>query len=357
MYQCNGETPCKECSATHAYARRWYLGCRRGDIKDDIKGKIPGKSPHRHQSQQLTAQDLALGTGEWFLPRDDETQYRIRISHDTLDPNLIIRDCEYLAGKVTSSTQSEVAILDFVKQFYDVDARWSGTYTKKEFEFLKKCAGLQANIVSKGSCKPSEVSSRMLIALSLRCLVLTQELALVGEYFEYCDDEKSLVDEVPVKYKGLHGSILDISRLHTLDQDEGHTRDRIKGKSISQSLEELLQLTQNLMMRRKPQDWPMLLCTLCLLSMISYNCWRLSDSAYCRDANSFEKYLESFGAVYFTLCSLFGVTSKTLHPLCKNWNEEAYSRLVGGNDVLVGTFQWMHDRWLERAYIPPMKCP
>ena len=264
-----------------------------------------------------------------------------------------MRDCKFLAGESASSTQAELSALDFLEQFYDMDVRWPGTIAKQTSEFLSKCARLQASVV----CKASKVSSEMLIALSLRCLTLTRELALVGECFDdYYDDEGLFPDKIIVKDRVFDGSTIDISRLHSLDKDEGHTRDRIKGKGISQSLEELLQLTQNLIMRRKPQDWPMLLCTLCLLFMIASDCWRLSDSDYGGHAKPFEKYLESFDAVHSTLCSLSNITSKSLHPLCNKWNKEPYSRLVGGNDVLVGTFQWMHDRWLERAYIPPVKC-
>lgn len=250
-----------------------------------------------------------------------------------------------MAGEVSSSTQAEISILDFIEQFYDVDARWSETITHI-CELLKRCATLQANIV----CKASKVTSGMLIALALRCLMLTRELALAGEHFdEYCDDEGFFPDEIPVKDRRCDGSIIEISRLHTLEKDEGHTRDRIKKTSISQSLEELLQYTQDLMMRRRPQDWPILLCTLCLLHLIGRNCGTLWYSLYWHHSNRSNVYLESFEEAYETLCSLFSITSKQLHPLCNKWNKEAYSRLVGGNDVLVGTFQWMNDHWLERT--------
>ena len=263
-----------------------------------------------------------------------------------MDSNLVIKDCEYLAGKVTSSTQSEVAILDFVKQFYDVDACWSRTYTKKTFEFLKKCAGLQVGTMGQALCDLG-MPSRALIALSLRCLMLTREIRIVDGIMdeEWFEDEDE--DELSCIFGTCDESNIEILKLKTSDKHEHHTHDRTESKGISQAIEELLQVTQGLIMRRKPKDWPTVLFTLCLLDMIkrSWSSW------------VFDEVYSALSDAYDDLCGLFEVTLKGFQPLCNKWDKEAYSRLVDGNDVLVGAFQWMHDQWLKRAYIPPMKCP
>lgn len=273
--------------------------------------------------------------------------YRIRITRrDFLNYKPGIRDCVQLAGEVTSSSQSELSILRFIEQFYDVDTRWPKAYEKLTLEFLKKCAGLQAATICKVSCDLG-MPSRVLIALSLRCLTLTREVRLFKHSMEKADcDAKNLV-----KDKTSDGSDIEILKLQASNKHASHTHDRIHGKSISQSLEELLQLTQNLMMRRRPQDSPIVLCTLCLLCMITENyiSWvpdlvydDLPDSVY-----------DALKTACGSLCAFFDTTSKSLQPLCNKWDKEAYSRLVDGNDVLVGTFQWMHDQWLNGAYKPP----
>lgn len=174
--------------------------------------------------------------------------------------------------------------------------------------------------------------------------MLTREISLASMLLhgDWSEDE----DENPRKFETIDGSDIEFLELKISDKHERHTHDRILTKSLSQSLEELLHLTQNLVMRRKPKYWPTILFTLCVMRMITRDLgWRVLSRVY-----------QALHDAHWDLCGLFEVTSKSFHPLSNKWDKEAYSRLVGGNDVLVGTFQWMHDWWLEGTYIPPMKC-
>ena len=243
---------------------------------------------------------------------------------------------------MTSSTQAGLSILDFVEQFVDVETRWLEEYEELALDFLRKCARLQADTLCKAS-RDLETPSRVLIALSLRCLMLTREAYLMDPWRWSC--------ETPGSFKASDGSDIEVRKEPVADHHESHTQDRINGKSFSQSLEELLHLTQNLMMRRKPKDWPMVLFSLCLLRLTIDNCY-YGFHHWTRIA-----FNKAFHIAYRDLCALFDIISKGLNPLCNKWNKEAYSGLVGDNDNLVGAFQWMHDRWLEGAHVPPMKCP
>jgi hypothetical protein len=291
----------------------------------------------------LKTEDLSLGYGEWFLHDVDKTSYRINISYDVFAAKSIFRDFRPTAGRVTALSQPAIPLLDFLEQFHDVDSRWENAYEPFTVKIIIECAVFQSALLSRRSPLPVGSSNdSVLIALSLRCLVLTYEISLVADSVACRSFEDNKVHLRVEKFFKRNPSI-DVSRSLNVSQ-VSFVDSKQKGKeSLLSILEEILQTTQRLMFRRKPEDWPLLLCTLFLIKLISDNLNAYS-SLWMR---SLQPTSQAMKSVFGTLCRLYDICSKGFHPLSGNWKREEYAKLVNHDETLVDCFQWINDMWLE----------
>ena len=313
-----------------------------------IKGKIPSKFAlvEEHRSSLKTT-DVALGTGEWFLPGGGSDH--VKITHDTLSMPSIIRDFVEVAGRVTSLSQPAIPLLDFLEQFHDIENRWPGHFdsrTRDCRDLIAKCAKFQTALIHD---KPFSLETiprgSLLIALTLRCLTLTREMPLLtASTLQYRGDSNGLSSWTVERIYDLN-PIIELSDSPEESDLSSDMPDQSHGESISSMLEDLLSIIQTNMMRRKPQDWPALLFTLCLLCII-INCFGANDFL----ADSFFDSFAALRDVFYILCDLFDITSKGFLPLQERWPKEAYSKLVNDEDHLVEAFQWVHDVWLNGTF-------
>ncbi len=249
---------------------------------------------------------------------------------------------------MSALSQPAIPLLDFLKQFDNVNSRWPNEYPELTVSLIRRCATFQAALLSRKLPPPKTPSDEMtLIALSLRCLVLTHEIAFANgslSIFAFEDGEALIrVDRLYDCHP-----FLEVSRSSNVSQAKSTTPKRKNEESLSSMLENLLQNTQRLMFRQKPRDWPLLLCTLCLLGMIEDNL-----SPYLPWMSSLQPSSQAMSSVFSSLCSVFEICSKMLHPLSDDWNEDEYKLLVNDDALLVGILQWMHDEWLEGAVTLP----
>lgn len=286
----------------------------------------------------LTNEDLSLGYGEWFLHGRDKITYRINISYDDPAAESIFRDFRPIAGRMTALTQPAIPLLDFLGPFHDVNSRWGDYYEPLVVDIIRECAVFQSALLSRRSALPVRSSNgSILIALSLRCLVLTHEIYLAGS---------AMVEAISGKKKMQNPSvevlkILNVSQVSFVDSEQ-------KGKeSLLSILKEILQTTQRSMFRRKPKDWPLLLCTLLLFKLIT------NDMSCCSSlwSPSLRSACDVMISVFSTLCRLYDICSKGLHSLSDNWKREEYAKLVDHDETLVGCFQRMNDLWLQGTRI------
>ncbi len=291
----------------------------------------------------LKTEDISLGYGEWFLHDVDKKSYRINISYDAFAAKSIFRDFRPIAGRVTALSQPAIPLLDFLEQFHDVDSRWPNFYEPFTVKVIKECAVFESALLSRRSPLPVGSSNEtVLIALSLRCFVLTYEISLVAGSLSsrsFEDNEVYLrVEKIFERDPSIEVSrSLNISQVSFVDSKQ-------KGKeSLLSILEEILQTTQRLMFRRKPEDWPLLLCTLFLINLISDNLNAYS-SLWMRSLRPTSQVMNS---VFGTLCRLYDICSKGFHPLSGNWKREEYAKLVNYDETLVDCFQWINDMWLK----------
>lgn len=291
----------------------------------------------------MKTEDLSLGYGEWFLHNADNTSYRINISYDAFAAKSIFRDFRPIAGRVTALSQPAIPLLDFLEQFHDVDSFCKNTYEPLTVKIIIECAVFQSALLSRRSPLPVGSSNdSVLIALSLRCLVLTREISLVALSCSPRPFKGNKVHLRVEKFYERHPSI-EVSRSLNVSQVSFVDSKQEGNESLLSILEEILQTTQRLMFRRKPEDWPLLLCTLFLIQVISED-FNSSSSLWMR---SLQPTSHAINGVFGTLCRLYDICSKGFHPLSSNWKCEEYAKLVNHDETLVDCFQWINDMWLE----------
>ena len=257
-----------------------------------------------------------------------------------------------VAGRVTCLSQPPIPLLDFLEQFHDVEARWPLNCRSPIKDFIAKCAKFQETLL-KDTPHSHETLPKgsLLIALTLRCLVLTQESSLVHEprlRDRPLHSPNGLCYWPIERYDDLD-PIIEVSESPESGNPSSDIPDQSCGQNISSMFEDLLHIIQSVMMRRKSQDWPALFFTLCLL-YLTVHVWRGTEFF----ATSLDRSYNALEQALCRLCDLFEIISKGFLPLQerwpKPWPKEAYSKLVDDKDHLVEAFQWAHDIWLNSMF-------
>ena len=206
-------------------------------------------------SSYLEIEDLALGSGEWFLG-DIDNKFRIRISYSSSAAGSEFRDFKSSFGRVTARSQSAIPLYEFLEQFHKVKNRWVNCYTDFTEYFLGQSAIFQEKLLSKANDnKVADVSDKsILIALSLRCLVLTHEIFQVGVALTY---DAFQHNEIHHEVQGYYAEdpAIEVSRLSSTAYQAclANSKQQTAPDSLSSVLEDILQTTQQLMFRRSPE--------------------------------------------------------------------------------------------------------
>lgn len=244
---------------------------------------------------------------------------------------------------MTALSQPAIPLLDFLEQFQDVNSYWDNYYHQYTVDLIRRCAVFQTALLSRRSSSPPDSwDNPVLIALSLRCLVLTHEISMVVSNLSIGAFEDNET-HIRVERDDEWDPSIEISRSLTASQASVIDLKQDDKESLSSMLEEILQTTQRLMFRRRPEDWPQLICTLFLIKLISDN----FNASFMRWMRSLEQTSQAMKSVFAILCRLYDICSKGLHPLSSDWKREEYAKLVNDDKVLVDCFQWFNNMWLE----------
>ena len=224
-----------------------------------------------------------------------------------------------------------------------MNSRWQNEYEEFTAEIIKRIALFQASLSSRESPEPVDSPDAILIALLLRCLVLTHEIFLVDGCLPHAafHSKKNSKTRFVVEQEGTDPAIK-VSRLSTMAQAGLVDREQQNRESLPLMLEEILQTTQSLMFRRRPKDWPILLCALCLLRLVLMNL-----NPICPWMRSLVRVGKAMNNVNSVLCRLFEMCSHGYHPFSDDWKCEDYAALVNNDKLLVSCFQWINDMWLD----------
>jgi hypothetical protein len=276
-----------------------------------------------------------FGSSEWFLPTGDGFSLRIRMKYD--DPDFEIHDHGLSSYLAATRPQSKDSLLEFLKQFHDINSRWDNQYGPVTENAIILCAEIQEDTLSRTSQIPANLSEEiLLIALSLRALAFAHNFTLFEWNFPWVPHVETFFLQ-PKMIRDKNPS-LEVWRCDPATESESAFLGHDGGGQLSSMIEDIVRITQRLHFRRRPKDWPSLFCVLCLLKLILDEI-RLFDTFNCaRDA------LES---VLSMLCQLYHVCTKGNHPLTHDWSVEEYTSLVENDTLAIAHFRLLNDTWVE----------
>lgn len=337
--QCDGESPCTQCANTNG--KLWQLGCQRGNLQDRLKGKFPSEFvsiPRTAAETYYTIEGLpGFGSSGWFLPIRDGFRLRIRMKYD--DPKFEIRDHDLSSYLAATQPQSEDSLLEFLKQFHDINSRWTSYYAPATEDLITLCAQIQEDILSRTSRMPANLSEILLIALSLRTLAFAHNFGLVTINLP-CDPRVERVFPQPEIVQDANPS-LEIWACGPASESAPVCLGHDGGGQLSSMIEDIVRITQRLHFRRRPKDWPSLFCVLCLLELILFE---ISSDHW---VDTFDCAHDALESVWSMLCQLYHVCTKGNHPLTHGWSVEEYTSLVGNDTLAIAHFRLLNDMWVE----------
>ena len=118
--------------------------------------------------------------GILLIPGVGRKHYRASIAFDPSAYKYIFKDFkESPVVRETCLTQPPAPISDFLEQFDDISWQWANCYERATADIIKHCAQYQAILLNKNAAALEAVDREddsLLIALILRCLVLTHEI-------------------------------------------------------------------------------------------------------------------------------------------------------------------------------------
>lgn len=270
------------------------------------------------------------------------------IEYDAISAKSIFRDFREVPGRVTALSQPAIPLLDFLEQFENIESHWPGQFEPYSVELIRRCALFQKALLVRQTFSSEDLPDEQIpIVLSLRCLVLTEELVSVDVTIPACIRDE---DEERTHYKKYHDELplIDVIRMSSQAPNSSARPQIASEEHIPCLLENLVQTTQRLIMRQDPREWPLILCTLCMFEQISSNFNSSSDLMSGLQCSS-----DAITGIYSALCHWFHVCSQTLQPLTDHWEKEAYSELVDDDPLLLEMFQWLNDGWLEGIPLLP----
>ena len=285
-----------------------------------------------------------LGTHEWLLPAAGDINLKIRMAYE--NPDNEIRDLDIFAGWAGARSKPSGALVTFLKQFHNLNTRWSNYYEAPTEALVALCAEIQEDIVTKARPGRKPMSEgNLLIASALRALALGYYIAEVESWL-ICETEeyfiRSMFQEPTTISEDKNPSII-VSRHDPTKDDLGSAY----GEKLSSMMHDIVQATQSLILRGKASDWPVIFCVLCLLKMIHQSV-ASSIIPYIKfPPDGYAEYLN----VWETLCQLYDVSSDDHNPLVDNWDESGYEMLVGNNSLAVDHFRSLNALWCESGMV------
>ncbi|KAG8529079.1 uncharacterized protein KY384_005714 [Bacidia gigantensis] len=240
------------------------------------------------------------------------------------------------ADQLTISPGICIPVTEFLAQFQSPTKGMAKFFEESTLEIFEEMATLQISLEDRHRDTDVEMSGNDLIVAALRAFVLTYELSIMDIKMPYrCEGEEVELEtsrydlQMTVKKRMITPAAVD---------EESETR---PGNKLERTLQSLLRLTQQTLFRRRPRDQPMLLCTLCVLTMIVRNFTVVTFTSHAIDqtANVLE------GAVS-SLCRLYEICAKGVHPLSNDWKIDHFAASVGNDAALVRCFKKLNEIWI-----------
>ncbi|KAL8669748.1 MAG: hypothetical protein Q9168_005676 [Polycauliona sp. 1 TL-2023] len=238
-------------------------------------------------------------------------------------------------------------LFNFLNQFEDLESRCLHRYESGTVRLLRQCADYQKDmLVRESPISPDQFEIVTLVAMLLRCLVMSQDIAEVeGNYsplqFPNDQDVVEMRAEEDSDYFGLSSSIT----IERIPRATGSRKPRFGNESAENFpvlLTKAVTLTQQTIFRRRPRDVPGLVYCLCLMSLIA------------QPLRPFAKFMshiipagDAFYDVIYTLCELYTFCSTDVHPLKEEMDLATYTGYVNGDQTAIKYFNLLNELWSE----------
>jgi hypothetical protein len=278
-----------------------------------------------------------LGSSEWYLPATNGISLKIVMEYER---SLVkIEDQDICPAWAAAQSDPYRALVPYLRQFHTLNTRWQNCYEPMTENIITQCAAIQEEIIMKrrSSRKPL-FEEHLLIASALRALALAHHI------FELC------INVPTVSYPGMflqpekldtgnQNPAIEVSRYDPGSDNASRPND---GGTLSYLIQDIVRITQGLLLKGRPTDLPTVFCTLCLLKLVEGN-----FVEFIGYIDAFSRCYKQFGGVWRTLAELLELAIKGNHPLVEDWDGRAYKSLVGVSNVSVAHFQSMNQLWID----------
>jgi hypothetical protein len=242
------------------------------------------------------------------------------------------------------------ALISFLKQFHNLNARWGNYYENITEDLVTLCADIQKDIIMKSRRSGQRLAPEgLLIAQALRILALSKNLEEIWGHSVYCKKEEFVENiwldpETVISHEVTNPSVR-VSRVSRVcPTDNIVTREHSDGLLLSKSLQDLVRNTLDLIIRGRPSYWPTIFCVLIVLKLIQSN-----------SSSGMEYFDEIFdGAdrlrnVWKILCEMFDLATGGNHPLVNGWARDEYALQIGSKHSSVEHFQILNSIWVDEG--------
>lgn len=308
--------------------------------------------------EQVPSELTELADGVWIL-HTGPIHWKIVVDYTSLGREKVfesaIVDLPWFVNDGDSvAEERDTAHVKFLNQFETIQVRWASHYEQITEDIISSAANYQKHLLQVESRDLWEADEDILVLLALRCLVISHDLSqidvshshtwVIDEDFDYKYWQMTEAELRPCLGRHHSGQTLVPSiELWQMSEDYELPNDRKEHtNTLRFLLRKTFQTAQKLLLRGRPEDWPTLFYTLCLL-MIIYGTFDLANSftrVLHRTCTEFHKALKSLIRLFLYCCG-------DLHPLNNAFDIRLYALMVGGDTLLVEHYMEMNSIWVE----------
>ena len=261
-----------------------------------------------------------------------------------------VRDIWLPADHAISPWEFRFSVQDFLQQFHSLPNRWGREFEPLTESIISSSAQWQECCFLKSTLIPTHTHSEAtVLAASLRCLVISNEINQVSGHWSIRHFRNK--DECYIRFadlernptgadSGIQPSV-DVWRLN--DAPKSLHSIPPNRERLPELLQRTIEIAQRILDRNRPQDWPSLFYTLCILSLTSSSInASLWTTATVRATRELRKALRE-------LCRLFHVATSNVQPLNSALDIEHYATMVDDNEQAVEHYQRMHQLWIVNS--------
>lgn len=268
------------------------------------------------------------------------------------DPSIKINGIDLSNARRCTLPEFKDSIVEFLKQFHDLRTRWGMHYETFTEDIIQRCAEIQEEIILSRPLETEENLSEedLVIALALKALALAHNYPLVTCSLPFGFATRRVPPDLFQQPEIIQGPepggprSLEIWRCASIPQMDAAQPEQDGGEHLSSMIQDIVRLTQKILLRRRPKDWPALFCILCLLKLI-----QTTLSFTVNWVDFFNPGARSLNQVWSILCQLYHVSTKGKHPLTYTWNLEEYASLVHGDVLSIGHFRSLNQMWVDEG--------